>query len=78
MNDKYFWNVVRVLPTDYHDFGGRIERFAHPEEFYPECKNCRFFKKINEEGWGICISVDAPRSGLLTYESQAGFDCFNK
>jgi hypothetical protein len=78
MDNNHFWNIVRVLPTDYHDYGGKIERFSHPEEFYPDCINCRFFKKIDNEGWGICSNPNSPRSGLLTYEHQAGFDCFNK
>jgi len=28
--------------------------------------------------WGVCINKNAPRFGLLTFEHQAGLDCFER
>jgi hypothetical protein len=26
--------------------------------------------------WGVCAKAGAPRAGLLTFEHQAGYSCF--
>jgi hypothetical protein len=74
------WDIVKVLPTDYHDYGGEIERWADTKEDYPDCScGCKYFLPIEGElgfDWGVCGKSDAPRAGLLTFEHQAGKGCF--
>ena len=71
---------VERLPTDYRDYGGSVERWSDPSVAYPDCSSgCRHFAKL--EGtlgfdWGVCVNMDGPRFGLLTFEHQAGFGCF--
>lgn len=76
MND-YYWNVVIKLETDYKDYGGKIERWDHPEESYFDCSSCVLYKKLDSD-WGICFNPNSPRSGMLTYEHQAGHGCHKK
>ena len=72
-------NVIR-LPSDYLDYGGKVERWSDPEMPYPDCScGCRFFAAL--EGplgteWGVCTKMDGPRLALLTFEHQAGYGCF--
>ena len=29
-----------------------------------------------QQDWGVCSNPSAPRAGLLTWEHQAGYNCF--
>jgi hypothetical protein len=73
-------SITKRLPTDYKDYGGNIERWEHPEEFYPDCSTgCRHYRMLEgklESDWGVCTNPRSPRAGLLTFEHQAGHDCF--
>ena len=78
-----FLKIAPRLPTDYKDYGGEIERWDHPEETYPDCSSgCIYYKRlIHTDGtldpdWGICMNPQSPRSGMLTFEHQAGYTCF--
>jgi hypothetical protein len=33
----HLWQVVQILPTDYADYGGSVERWADSTENYPDC-----------------------------------------
>ena len=74
------WHIVKRLPTDYKDYGGEIERWKEVEGFYPDCAaGCRYFAPLKDElgsDWGVCANQSSPRSGLLTFEHQAGIGCF--
>ncbi len=71
--------VVR-LQTDYRDYGGEIVRWETPEQAYPDCScGCRHFAALKGQlgaSWGVCTKLDGPRFGLLTFEHQAGMQCF--
>jgi hypothetical protein len=78
-------SIAKRLPTDYTDYGGQVERWQHPEEFYPDCSSgCRHYRRLmsaHEEGvedadWGVCTNPRSPRAGLLTFEHQAGQGCY--
>lgn len=70
------WKVVTILRTDYSDYGGRIERWSQTDQAYPDCScGCKHFLKLDED-WGVCAKPYSYRSGLLTYEHQAGYTCF--
>lgn len=77
------WQVVKILPSDYSEYGGEIERWKN-DELYPDCSSgCRWWRPLwNEHSrgpdgdWGICSNSDSARSGLLTWEHQAGYDCW--
>lgn len=71
---------LRVLPTDYDAYGGKVERWTDPDVGYPDCScGCKFFVPLADElryDWGVCSKPGTPRAGLLTWEHQAGFGCF--
>jgi len=75
-------SIVKRLPSDYTDYGGKIERWQHPEDFYPDCSSgCRYFRRlIGDNGadpdWGVCTNPRSLRAGLLTFEHQAGHGCY--
>ena len=76
------FKVLKVLPTDYKEYGGVVERWADEELAYPDCScGCKFFIELSEPyslDWGVCVKSRAPRAGLLTWEHQAGFGCFEQ
>jgi len=75
MNDP-LWQVLKRLPSDYSEYGGLIERWAQPDESYPDCSGgCCHWRAIDAD-WCVCANPDSPRAGLLTWEHQAGYDCF--
>lgn len=80
MSDLF--EVLKVLPTDYTDYGGKVERWADESVAYPDCSaGCRFFLQLahpHGSDWGVCTKKDAPRAGLLTWEHQAGLGCFER
>jgi len=83
MNHDPFWQIVKVLPTDYTDYGGSVKRWEEVEGFYPDCSSCRLFKRLHnvsemsfDSDWGVCSNPNSPRAGLLTWEHQAGVACF--
>jgi len=72
--------VLKILLTDYTEYGGEVKRWEDPNRTYPDCSNgCKFFVPLNEDlgnNWGVCSNPQSPRAGLLTWEHQAGLDCF--
>ena len=78
------WKVVKILATDYSDYGGDVTRWQDGDKDYPDCSsNCKHWvplynaKHNGADGdWGVCVSEQGPRGGLLTWEHQAGDGCF--
>lgn len=75
--------IVRSLPTDYQPWGD-VDRDAiwQREEDAPDC-SCGCKWALDVEGklgmdWVVCCRKDAPTAGLLRYEHQSGFGCFEK
>lgn len=76
MKQDPFWQVVRILPTDYSDYGGQTQRWQDPNLDYPDCSSgCCHWESMDAD-WGICLKPGSPRAGLLTWEHQAGLHCF--
>ena len=67
------------LPTDYQEYGA-VVRWADPNQAYSDCSaGCRFFIPVTGQlgfDWGVCANPKGPRFGLLTFEHQAGHECF--
>lgn len=84
MIDDPKWNIVKRLPTDYTTYGGVIERWKHIDLVYPDCSwGCKWWVPLYDEkndswdcDWGVCTNPKGERSGLLTWEHQAGFNCY--
>jgi len=78
--EKDLFRSLKVLPTDYDAYGGEVKRWADPELDYPDCASgCRFFVPLTEPykyDWGVCAKPESPRAGMLTWEHQAGFACY--
>jgi hypothetical protein len=76
------FNVLKILPTDYEAYGGQIRRWEDSEKDYPDCSGgCKHFVPLDGDlkfDWGVCANKKSPRAGLLTWEHQAGVDCFEK
>lgn len=76
--------IVPRLETDYVDHGGKVERWKDPMLAYPDCScDCKFAQWLADmpqeslsADWLVCTNPDGPRKGLLTFEHQAGFECF--
>jgi len=72
-------NRVTRLPADYDPFG-TVKRWEDENKNYPDCSmGCKYFKALEGElgmDWGVCVKQNNYRFGLLTFEHQAGFDCF--
>jgi len=73
-------DAAKILPTDYSSFGGDVERWADNDKSYLDCSSgCKFYLPLDGElgaDWGVCINIEGPRCGLLTFEHQAGYRCF--
>lgn len=77
MDNKYR-EVLIGLPTDYTEFGGRIDRYRFIDVTCSDCTGCKWFDFIQDSTeWGVCTNQDSNRAGLLTHTNQAGFKCFS-
>jgi hypothetical protein len=84
MERDSLWSVVKILPSDYDAYGGKEVRWADAMRGFPDCSaGCRHFRRLMSEqeefqdsDWGVCCNPKSPRAGLLTFEHQAGLDCF--
>jgi len=76
------FKCLRILPSDYQEYGGEVKRWEHNDKNYPDCSSgCKHFVALQEPfnfDWGVCSNPSSPRSGLLTWEHQAGFECFEQ
>lgn len=72
------WQALRILDTDYAEYGDKVERWRDPRVPYPDCSGgCKHWLAWDGD-WGICSNKQAPRFGLLTWEHQAGVGCFSQ
>lgn len=76
------FSVLKILPTDYQEYGGEIKRWADVDKDYPDCsRGCKHFVKLDRNlgnDWGVCANKNSPRAGMLTWEHQTGVNCFEK
>jgi hypothetical protein len=75
------FECLRILPTDYSEYGGEVRRWERNDTDYPDCSTCNSFTKLkepNDNDWGVCANKNSPRAGMLTWEHQAGFHCHQK
>lgn len=79
---KELFNILVRKPSDYKDYGGEVERWKNDNESYPDCScGCVHFMELEGEmgaDWGICTNPKSERQGLLTWEHQNGYKCFEE
>ena len=72
------WQIVRLLPSDYTDYGGEVIRWQDSSKAYPDCSTgCRHWWPLDGD-WGVCRNPRSARAGLLTFEHQAGEGCWEE
>lgn len=82
--DQSLLEVCKILDTDYSEYGGKIRRNNDPDYYYSDCgSGCKYFISLYNEKYrdadidfGVCTNKKSKRCGLLTYEHQAGYGCF--
>ena len=71
---------MKILPTDYTDYGGTVERWADDNKAYPDCScGCKWAAWLDGDlgsDWCVCTNIQSPRVGLLTFEHMTGSECF--
>lgn len=79
---QHLLEVTKIIPTDYKEYGGTVERWEDENKSYPDCScGCKHYAKLEGNlgfDWGVCTKKDGPRVGLLTFEHQAGFSCYEE
>jgi hypothetical protein len=82
VNHQDLLKIMRILPTDYTDYGGSVVRWETADESYPDCScGCKWalwLDKPFQSDWCVCTKPGAPRSGLLTFEHMTGRGCFDR
>ena len=85
MQKEVIFKDLKILSTDYFDYGGEVDRWKDKTQDYPDCGlGCKHFVKSNPKrdalgnNWGVCTNVKSPRGGLLTFEDMAAYGCFEK
>jgi len=79
---KDLFKILITKPSDYTSYGGEIKRWEDENQNYPDCScGCKHF--IPLEGslgmdWGVCSNKNSERNGLLTWEHQNGYKCFEE
>jgi hypothetical protein len=82
--DLKLLDLCKVLDTDYSDYGGKIRRHSDPDYNYSDCSGgCKHFIPLYNQKYrdadvdfGVCTNKRSKRCGLLTFENQAGYGCF--
>ena len=77
-------NACKILPSDYAGYGGDAVRWDRDIRVDADCSGgCAWWAALHspergerDEDWGVCCNPKSPRMGLLTWEHQAGRDCF--
>lgn len=75
---KSLWPMLTILPTDYRDYGGAAVRWDRSDRSDADCScGCKYALYLDGSGdWLVCANPHSPRRGLLTWEHQAGRDCY--
>jgi len=88
MKDKKPENTLldfcKVLDSDYIEYGGKITRWLDPDSDHNDCGDgCKHFIPLYNEmykgaylDFGVCTNSKSKRCGLLTFEHQGGYGCF--
>ena len=80
LHDQLLDTMVKH-PSDYTPWG-KVERWADDNKHYSDCSSgCKYFNALEGKlgyDWGVCINEKSHRFGKLTFEHQAGVDCFEK
>ena|GEM_PF-1473620 len=84
-SSRNFWHICKILPGDYKDYGGLVEKGREFGKAYNDCScGCKWFMELYagddskcpyDLDWGVCVNPKSHRAGLLTFEHQAGFGC---
>lgn len=79
---SHLFTILKKLPSDYSDYGGNIKRWEKENESYPDCScGCKYFVPLEGSlgyDWGVCANPNSSRVGLLTWEHQSGYGCFEQ
>ena len=78
------FDACKILHSDYIEYGGKIQKYLDRDYDYADCScGCKFFKPLHDKesnsedlDFGVCINKKSNRYGLLTFEHQAGYGCF--
>lgn len=77
INHKHLLSLVKRLPQDWEPWGAVKEEDVGG---YIDCSHgCRWYAELDGDlggDWGVCCSPVSHRCGLLTFEHQAGYGCF--
>lgn len=77
---EHLLSIMVSRPTDYKEYGGEVVRWEDEDADYPDCSGgCIWAAWLSGElgfDWCVCTNPNSPRVGLLTFEHQAGKDCF--
>jgi hypothetical protein len=79
---KKLFDILIIKPSDYSDYGGDVIRWENDSESYPDCSiGCKHFIELKgnlRNDWGVCGNKNSDRHGLLTWEHQSGYKCFEE
>ena len=78
---EHLLGIRKAMATDYMEYGGTVERWKDEDESYPDCSNgCRWaaWLQAYPGDWCVCTNTLSARCGLLTFEHQAGYGCFEE
>lgn len=79
---EHLLSIMRVLPSDYADYGGSVVRWQDSDADYPDCScGCRWAEWLKgslDSDWCVCTNPASPRAGLLTFEHMTGQGCFEE
>ncbi|NBP02860.1 MAG: hypothetical protein EBU90_22635 [Proteobacteria bacterium] len=74
-------HVVVRLPKDYEPYGN-VKRWEDPDKSYPDCSmGCKYYRPLAGElgqDWGVCVNRSNYRFSFLTFEHQAGAECYER
>jgi hypothetical protein len=68
--------IKKVLATDYESYGGMVSDDLRGPDCSCGCKWAEWLEGELGFDWCVCSKRDSPRAGLLTWEHQAGYHCF--
>ena len=78
---NHLLTIIQKLPSDYEPWGD-VKRWEDENQSYPDCSSgCKHYLILEGDlgyDWGVCSNKNSPRAGLLTFEHQAGYGCFEQ
>lgn len=68
------WAVCKKLPSDFEPYGERSRECCEEGGEWRDCScSCAWFHVLigkARSDWGVCVNLNSPRAGLLTFEHQ--------